>query len=388
MKDRENIRVAWLVPSDQGGYYWQPLFKAVTQVFPQTVIFMGSWSGFLNEFKDTFTVKVVGTSKQISTEKLSEKGYTPGFIYASPGIIFDLLKFQPDIIFSSYFSIWTLLAVLFKKVGNWKVVIFYDGSSPTIDAVNSKFRLLARRLMARFTDAFLTNNQGAKSYLVNYLDVKESLIFVQPYQVGDIQTLCETTDEKLSQHQFKSPVFLYVGQLIARKGVKNLLDACILLKQQGYQNYTLLMVGDGYQKEELKTYSKEAGLEEIVQWVGQVKYNQLGCYFQQSDVFVLPTLEDVWAVVVSEAMAFGKPVLCSKWAGAYELVREGENGYVFDPNQPEDLAAAMSRLIANHPNLTEKMGKKSLEFISECTPQKAAEAVAKIASFVFDKKFK
>ncbi|WP_413165266.1 glycosyltransferase family 4 protein [Capilliphycus salinus ALCB114379] len=386
MKTREEIRLAWLIPSVKGGYYWQPFFKEVTNLFPQMVLFTGYWSGFLKRFQDSFTVKIVGESQQILSEKHSETGYTSSFIYASPAIILDLLKFKPDVVFSSYFSIWTLLALLFKPVGNWKVVIFYDGSSPTVDAVNSKVRLYSRRLMSRFTDAFLTNNRGGKSYLVNHLNVKESCIFIQPYQVADIQTLCENYDKKLTQLQLKSPIFLFVGQVIPRKGVKNLLDACILLKKQGYQNYTLLMVGDGEQKEELKTYSQEAGLEQIVQWVGQVKYNQLGTYFQQSDVFVLPTLEDVWAVVVSEAMAFGKPVLCSKWAGAYELVREGENGYVFDPNQPEDLAVAMRDFITNHPNLTETMGKKSVEFISEYTPQKAAEVVAQIVSFVFDQK--
>ncbi len=386
MKDREKIRIAWLIPSVQGGYYWQPFLKKVTQIFPQTVIFTGYWSGFLAPFKDSFKVKVVGKSQQISTQKNSAIGYTPSFIYASPTIVFDLLKFKPDIIFSSYFSIWTLLALLFKKIGNWKVVIFYDGSSPTVDGIHSKFRLYARRLMSYYTDAFLTNNQGGKSYLMNYLKVKENCIFIQPYQVADLQTLCEDSDEEFSQQQLKLPVFLFVGQVIPRKGLRNLLDACILLKQQGYENYTVLIVGDGEQKDELKTYSQEAGLAEVVQWVGQISYNRLGTYFQRSNVFVLPTLEDVWAVVVLEAMAFGKPVLCSKWAGASELVQDGENGYVFDPNQPEDLATAMSHLINNFPQLTEMMGKNSLQLISKYTPEKAANTIAEIVSFVFESK--
>ncbi|MEB3283561.1 MAG: glycosyltransferase family 4 protein [Lyngbya sp.] len=386
MKNRERIRLAWLIPSVKGGYYWQPFFKEVAQIFPHTVLFTGYWSGFLNQFKDSFTVKIVGKTRQISTETNSETGYTPSFIYASPAIVLDLLKFKPDIIFSSYFSIWTLFALLFKPIGNWKVVIFYDGSSPTVDAVHSQLRMYSRRLMSRFADAFLTNNQGGKFYLVNHLNVKESCIFIQPYQVADIQTLCENSDQQLSQLQLKSPIFLFVGQVIPRKGVKNLLDACILLKQQGYQNYTLLIVGDGEQKEELQTYSQDAGLEEVVRWVGQVSYNKLGTYFQQSDVFILPTLEDVWAVVVLEAMAFGKPILCSKWAGASELVREGENGYVFDSNQPEDLAAAMSRFIEHHPGLTQEMGENSLQLISEYTPSKAARSIAEIVSFIFAQK--
>jgi glycosyltransferase involved in cell wall biosynthesis len=50
-------------------------------------------------------------------------------------------------------------------------------------------------------------------------------------------------------------------------------------------------------------------------------------------------------MVVLEAMAFGDPILCSKWAGAVEMVADGDNGYIFDPHHPEQVAALMRQFM-------------------------------------------
>jgi glycosyltransferase involved in cell wall biosynthesis len=80
-------------------------------------------------------------------------------------------------------------------------------------------------------------------------------------------------------------------------------------------------------------------------------------------------------------MMFGKPIICSQWAGASEMVIEGENGYIFDPHQPEQLAQLMSKFIDN-PNLIEKMGRKSEEIMSEHTPEAVAQSLAEVVKFV------
>jgi glycosyltransferase involved in cell wall biosynthesis len=71
--------------------------------------------------------------------------------------------------------------------------------------------------------------------------------------------------------------------------------------------------------------------------------------------------------------------LCSKYAGAKEMVMEGENGFVFDPHEPEKLAELMGRLI-REPELIEKLGAKSWEIVAPYTPQKAANVLASVVS--------
>ena len=57
--------------------------------------------------------------------------------------------------------------------------------------------------------------------------------------------------------------------------------------------------------------------------LGWVNYAQMGKYLERSDVFLFPTLEDGCSMVPVEAMVFGKPILCSKWAGTSEMVIDG-----------------------------------------------------------------
>ena len=382
MNVMNSISIAWLLPSMERQNYWQPLFKEFTTTFPKTTVYTGFWEGFVPGLEEAFTVKVVGKTQFRPTTQ--GVGYSPGVIYVSPNIIGYLLKFRPQVIFVSGFSLWTLLALLFKSLGQWKVVIVYDGSSPTIDYINSRPRLILRSTMVRFADAFITNTSGGKTYLTKILGAKADHVFARPYQVPDVKTLLGQQDEELDPETgCQRPIFLFVGKLIPRKGLRFLLEACTILKQQGYHNYTVLIVGDGEQREELELYGQNQELTDCLRWVGWGNYDKLGAYFRQADVFVFPTLEDIWGVVLLEAMAFGQPILCSKWAGSSELVVEGENGYIFDPYNPEELAERMRYFIAN-PDLIVSMGQKSQQLIAQHNPEAAAKFLVEVTSFALN----
>ncbi len=374
MNGKESPRVAWLFPSMNRGSYWHPILSEFTKILQQTTVYTGFWPGFTSGFEGTFTVEVVGKTKLTESTRPLPK-YSRGVAFASPSIVGHLFQFKPQVIFTSGFSIWTLLALLFKPLGRWKIIIAYEGSSPTVDCCDSKLRLMLRRTMVRFTDAFITNSIRGKGYLTKILKVEESRVFAKPYEVPDSKALSgEASEDDLGlQH----PVFLYMGQLILRKGLHLLLEACAILQKQGYRNYSILIVGDGPQRDELEHFSQKHDLQDRIQWVKWIEYVRLNTYFRSADVFVLPSLEDTWGMVVLEAMVFGKPVLCSKWAGASEMVVEGENGYVFDPHEPEELAKIMIRFI-NEPELIASMRKKSQQIMTRYTPEAAAQFLAEV----------
>jgi glycosyltransferase involved in cell wall biosynthesis len=147
------------------------------------------------------------------------------------------------------------------------------------------------------------------------------------------------------------------------------------------EKFSVLIAGDGAQREELQALTQQHQLEDCIVWVGRVNYNDISTYFHHADVFVLPTLEDTWGMVVLEAMLLGKVVLCSTGAGAAELVREGENGYCFAPNDPEALAAAMQRLITD-PSQIAAMGERSKAIMADYSPQQAGEFLRHVAVVV------
>jgi len=361
--------------------YWQPVLSEFTKRFKQTTVYTGHWSGFTPGFEESFTIEVVGETKFVKTAP-SQVGYSGGFSYVSPKIVGYLLNYKPHIVFAHSFSVWTLLAVLFKPLGRWKLIIAYDGSSPIIDRRNSKLHLLYRRIIVQIADALITNSQGGKAYLTGVLGARENCVFAQPYQVPNPKALLGQVEEaKLNLPQLQHPIFMFSGVVQVRKGLRFLLEACNILQKQGYQDYTLLIVGDGPQGKELKEFVKNQDLSDRVYWAGWVEYGKLGDYFHQADVFVFSTLEDIWGMVVLEAMAFGKPILCSKWAGVAEMVVAGENGYIFDPHNSQELAELMRRFIEKPEHII-SMGNKSQQLIAAHTPESVAEFLEKVISFV------
>ncbi|MGA9378285.1 MAG: glycosyltransferase family 4 protein [Phormidium sp.] len=376
-----NSRIAWLLNS--AFFYWHPTLSEFTHLFPETTVFAGWWKGYAPGLEDSFKVEVLGDRKIIPLIQ-SSTSYGSNFTSLPLTIVNRLFKFKPDVIFSNSFGVWTILALLFKPVGKWKVVIAYEGSSPGVDYRNSAPRLAVRRAMVQAADACITNSQAGKAYLIEILKAKVDRVFAKPYEVPDPKALLEydqNTDFNFSQLQ--QPIFLFVGSVESRKGINFLLEACAILEKQQIHNYTLLVVGDGTQREELESFCRSANLTEQVKWLGRIDYGKLGTFFRNANIFVLPTLEDTWGVVVSEAMVLGKPILCSKWAGASEIVLDGENGYIFDPSDPEKLAQMISRFISD-PQLINSMGNKSQQIMAEYTPKAAAEFLAKVTSLVLE----
>ncbi len=376
-------RIAWLFPSLYLGNYWHPVLKAFTRDYPKSKVYTGIWPGYAPGYEEAFAVEVVGQMRFIDTTQ-QKASYGRGFIYVSPGIIQPLLRDRPNVVFVSGFSLWTLLLLLFKPIGRWKVVVMYDGSSPTVDYLDAPLRLAFRKLMTRATDGFITNSAAGKNYLTQSLNADPRRVFSRPYQVPDSRALLQRTEQgTIEDLPLRSPIFLFVGQLIPRKGIQLLLEACQQLKAQGEKNFTLLVIGEGNQQEVLQEYCKENELDVHVHWLGRVDYGDLGAYFQRSDVFILPTLEDVWGMVVLEAMALGKPILCSKQAGASELVADGKNGYLINPQDAKAIAEAMLQFI-RHPERIEEMGKRSQELIAQHTPEAAAQFLAEVTDVVLD----
>lgn len=386
MQKPNSSKIAWLLPT--AWFYWQPALSELTQHFPHTKVFTGLFPGFAKGLENTLDIELVGKQKVVAVTK-SATSYGNNFTYLSPKILPRLFQYRPQVVFSSSFGIWTLLALLTKWLGGWKVVIAYEGSSPGVDYRNSPLRLGLRRAMVWVADAFITNSHAGQKYLIDCLGAPPELTFVQPYEVPDCRSLSEVNEalewvapgQPLRFSDLKRPVFLFVGSVVPRKGVACLLEACKLLKNAGSREFSVLLVGDGPQREDLQTFTQKHQLENCVIWVGRVSYGDMGSYFHHADVFVLPTLEDTWGMVVLEAMLLGKAVLCSTGAGAAELMLEGENGYRFPPDNPQVLAAAMQRLIENPDQLAE-MGQRSQDIMAHYSPQKAGEFLSRVAVMV------
>jgi len=119
------------------------------------------------------------------------------------------------------------------------------------------------------------------------------------------------------------PLFLYVGRLDGEKRVDILLDAVAKLK---HTNLQLAIAGGGLQGQALHHQAHQLGLEDHVVFLGYVAAEDLPALYVSSDIFVMPSPEELQSIATLEAIACGKPVLAANMRALPELVTHEING--------------------------------------------------------------
>jgi glycosyltransferase involved in cell wall biosynthesis len=367
------LRVLWPVPTFVRGYYWQPFLREFKKRLPNTVVLTGTWPGYLPGHENLIHLEIDPRIRWV-VWKLFGRQFR--FVWAPPSALWRALRYRADVMVTVGFNLFTLVGILSKLLYGTRIVLVFEGIVPSIALMNAPVRLTLRRLIARTFDRGICNSNVGLKYLRDVLHIPEWKLEQHPLEVPEITAL---TSNNGQGHRdcfpgLRRPVFIDVGQLIPRKGWRYLLQAARLLLDKGVDSFSIVFLGQGEDKAELERTIKELGLSEVAQLAGQIPYAGLGDYFQSADVFVLPTKEDTWGMVVLEAMAFGKPILVSRYAGSHELVHNGVNGFVFDCYRPEELAEHMERFI-REPELIQQYGRNSKDIIGVYTPWKAANAL-------------
>ena len=184
------------------------------------------------------------------------------------------------------------------------------------------------------------------------------------------------------RHSYGLPgrYFLYVGRLAAEKNLGGLLDAYLWYRAAGGA-WSLVLVGDGPERSELESRAASSAFSPDIHFAGHKGSAELPLYYAFAGCFVLPSTREPWGLVVNEAMACGLPVIVSDRCGcAEDLVADGENGFVFDPDADGRLASLLATVEQFTQEQWVRMGCRSLERIAEFSPQKFAEQIAWIAS--------
>jgi glycosyltransferase involved in cell wall biosynthesis len=138
-----------------------------------------------------------------------------------------------------------------------------------------------------------------------------------------------------------------VALLRPRKGVEILLQALAILRSQGFP--VRLRAAGPFETPEyerrVKDLTQELGLGDVVDWTGFTR--DVDAELAQMDVFVLPSLfGEGLPLVVLEAMAAGVPVVASRVEGTPEAIRDGRDGLIVEPGNPQELAAALAQIIS------------------------------------------
>lgn len=170
--------------------------------------------------------------------------------------------------------------------------------------------------------------------------------------------------------------FLCICRFVGEKNLPTLLDAYAAYRRAaGDTAWKLVLAGDGPLKPQLLKLREQLGLIDDVLMPGFRQYHELPPYYGLAGAFVLPSVSETWGLVVNEAMASGLPVLVSDHCGcAADLVRNGENGFTFNPHDPATIAEHLARLASPQTDLT-AMGECSRRIVAHWTPDAFAHSL-------------
>lgn len=176
------------------------------------------------------------------------------------------------------------------------------------------------------------------------------------------------------------PYFIVVTRLLKRKNVYRLVEAFAVYRQQigTAQAWDLVICGSGEEEPAIRNLILEKQLHNWIHLPGFIPYQAIGNWYGLANAFIHPALQEPWGLVVNEACAAGLPILCSRAVGAsHELVRNNQNGLLFEPESQQDITRALLNIHHIDSASRNKMGELSQRIVDKCSPINFADGFLK-----------
>ncbi|MGO9016387.1 MAG: glycosyltransferase family 4 protein [Dissulfurispiraceae bacterium] len=291
-----------------------------------------------------------------------------------------LEEFNPDIVFCPATPFPEGMAAIAYRTKYRKRVIMMDDAWERTDRRSVTTKRMKREIHKNIEGVFIPavshhNYYGALGFpderVVYGVDVVDNDYYRQ--RAGRARGRAEEIRNSL---HLPASYFLFVGRFLARKGIDTLLEAYRSYRSQtAVTPWGLVLVGDGPYRGRIR--QEDSGREGVL-FAGSQTGDGLCAYYGLAEALIVPSLSDPWGLVVNEGMASGLPVVVSRGCGSsMSLVKEGVNGWTFDPGDAAALSDIMLRLSETGEEARRKMGEKSLDIISEWSLQKFADGAIK-----------
>ncbi|WP_288147059.1 glycosyltransferase family 4 protein [Thomasclavelia cocleata] len=258
---------------------------------------------------------------------------------------FEVLKYLNEkydrIIVGGYSTPTGMLSILYLSLRHIPFYLNCDGGYIKED---SKINYLIKKFFIRKANYWLSTGKETTEYLIHY-GAKKEYIYVYPFTSLYKKDILDKPLDKIEKELLKKElnviddkIVIFVGQMIYRKGIDVLLEAINYISK----DVKFYIVG-GKPKKEYINYISEHQLTNVF-FFDFMNKELLFKYYQISDLFVLPTREDIWGLVINEAMANGLPIITTdKCVAGKELIND--NGYIISVNNSSEVAQRINELI-------------------------------------------
>lgn len=155
---------------------------------------------------------------------------------------------------------------------------------------------------------------------------------------------------------------LFVGRLTTEKHIDVVLKA--LSQLDPALDVTFDVVGGGDQRAKLEALAQQLGVASRVTFHGHASEDDLRTLYSRASVFAIASIAELQSIATMEAMASGLPIVAANAVALPHLVHEGENGYLFEPGDADELAARLTDVLTAAPEERERMQQASLEAVA------------------------
>ncbi|MFF1539415.1 glycosyltransferase [Microbacterium sp. NPDC058269] len=155
---------------------------------------------------------------------------------------------------------------------------------------------------------------------------------------------------------------IFVGRLTAEKQVEVILKA--MTKLDPALDTTFDIVGGGDQRKQLEHLAAQLGLADRVTFHGRTSDEELRALLSRASLFVIASIAELQSIATMEAMASALPIVAADAVALPHLVHDGENGYLFEPGNVDELAARLTDVLTAEPAEYERMQRASLDGVA------------------------
>jgi hypothetical protein len=275
------------------------------------------------------------------------------FLQIRYGLLPRLLATRPAVVVSAEFGLRSLQAALYCRLTGTPLILWSEGTPHSEGWVGGLKRRIRRFLISR-AERFWVNGVESAELILRYGGQKEridaGMTGVDTRWFSEEVARCgQERDFLRTRYGLRGTCFLFVGQLVPRKGVREFLMAVEELARQE-TGFSVLFVGDGEERGFLERWM-QSHADVNVRVLGYRQQSELPEIYAAADLFVLPTLDDNWSLVTLEAAASGLPQLFSKFNGSgADLMPQRAADVLFDPSNARQFKELLTASCRNPPS--------------------------------------
>lgn len=271
------------------------------------------------------------------------------FIFSSYRLLSRIIdEYDIDVVHANYIIPPALVAALVKRKKNVKLITSVHGSDINILADNVLLKPFIRYTLDKSDEVYFVSDSLYDKALKLGIDNLKEKSSITPNTVDTDKFNENMTGESPLKEKYDDTLVIFIGNLVKQKGLEYLLEA----KSMSKTDYTLLIYGDGPERDKLKNIIDKNNIHDTY-LMGKTDIPEK--IIPQADIMVLPSISEGASIIALESMACKRAFISTDTGNIRDVIKDNKNGVIVPPADSLQLSQEIDRLVADE-KLREKLG--------------------------------